>query len=157
MPPSLLFELPEIDYENPLHGPEGVERVNPHRGAMRLLDAIAWMSEDEPAGVAWKDVREDEFWVPGHIPGRPLFPGVLQLEAAAQLASFVCLTWYPEITFMGFAGATDVKFRSQIVPGDRLLLLGRQAEMRHRRIHCSTQGWVNGSMVFQAEITGAPM
>ena len=40
--------------------------------------------------VGYKDVREDEFWVEGHIPGRPLLPGVIMIEAAAQLASFLC-------------------------------------------------------------------
>ncbi len=157
MPPSYLFDMTPVDLEHPRYGLAEVEKVNPHRGDMRLLDGVAWMSDEEPMGVAWKDVGEDEFWVPGHIPGRPLFPGVLQLEAAAQLASFVCLSWYPEITFMGFAGATDVKFRGQVLPGDRLILLGRQIEFRHRRILCKTQGWVKGSLVFQADITGAPM
>jgi 3-hydroxyacyl-[acyl-carrier-protein] dehydratase len=47
-----------------------------------------------------------------------------------------------------------VKFRGQILPGQTLLLLGKQAEIRPRRAVFDTQGWVDGSMAFQAQITG---
>jgi len=107
--------------------------------------------------VAWRDVRDDEFWVPGHIPGRPLFPGVLMIEAAAQLASFMVLRRLPDHDFLGFAGVDDVKFRGQVVPGDRLYVLMEQTEFRRRRCICNTQGLVRGEIVFEATITGMPM
>ena len=79
---------------------------------------------------AYYDVPEDAFWVPGHIPGRPIFPGVLMVEAGAQLCSYSCITAFPEIDFMGFAGVDAVKFRGQVAPGDRLYLALKQVELK---------------------------
>ena len=84
MVPTLLFPLDGIDLSRTQHGIEEIERINPHRGHMRLLDGIIWLPPEKDRGLAFKDVKADEFWVPGHIPGRPLFPGVLMAEAAAH-------------------------------------------------------------------------
>src|SRR5690606_41817999 len=132
-------------------------RLGRHPGGMRLLDAVGYGSPDEIAYVAYHDVRDDEFWVPGHIPGRPIFPGVLQIETAAQVASFVCLSKMGDQAFMGFAGVDDVKFRGQVVPGDRFVVLCHETEFRRRRSVCSTQGYVGDTLVFEAKITGMPM
>lgn len=157
MAPPLLIDLASLDLQGLQHPVEDVEAVNPHRGAMRLIDGVIWTSDDLEELVAFKDVGHDEFWVPGHVPGRPIFPGVLMIEAAAQLASFSCLKRMPEQSFMGFAGVDNVKFRGQVLPGDRLLVLMKQIEFRKRRCVCDAQGLVNGSLVFEARITGMPM
>lgn len=157
MVPSLLFDLSGIDLNQVQVDAEGIEKVNPHRGVMRLLDAVIWIDPETARAVAYKDVRPDEFWVPGHIPGRPLFPGVLMIEAGAQLASFMILTHFPERQFLGFVGCDQVKFRGQVVPGDRLLLLGEPLAFKRRRSICSVQGLVNGTLVFEATITGMQM
>ena len=65
--------------------PEQVAELTPQRGAMRQLDYVIWKTQDAGQGLGVKHVRDDEFWVPGHIPGRPLMPGVMMLEACAQL------------------------------------------------------------------------
>jgi 3-hydroxyacyl-[acyl-carrier-protein] dehydratase len=157
MAPQLLFDISGIDLDHVAYGPEELERVNPHRGLMRMLDGITWISEDKTEGVAFREVRDDEFWVAGHLPGRPIFPGVLMLEAAAQFASYVTLIKMPEANFIGFAGLDKVKFRGMVVPGDRLYVLGRQTEFRRRRVVCDCQGLVNGNLAFEATVTGMPM
>src|SRR5688572_28756135 len=81
MVPPHLFDLSAIDLNTVQHDAAAVERVNPHRGAMRMLDGVIHLSPDQEYALAFKDVRDDEFWVPGHIPGRPIFPGVLMIEA----------------------------------------------------------------------------
>lgn len=157
MPPTHLFDISEIDLDRVLYGVEDIERINPHRGEMRMIDAISYASEDEVHWAAYKDVRDDEFWVPGHIPGQPVFPGVLMVEAVAQLASYRCLRAMPECQFMGFAGIDGVKFRGQILPGDRLYMLLKQIEFRPRRCICDAQGYANDTLVFEGRITGMPM
>jgi len=157
MAPLLLFDISEIDLNQIVYGTDEIEKINPHRGAMRMIDAIVYESEDGNRFIAYKDIRHEEFWVPGHIPGRPIFPGVLMIEASAQLSSFMCLRLMPEQKFMGFAGVDNVKFRGQVVPGDRLYILTEQSEFRTRRSICKTQGLVNGKLVFEATITGMPM
>ena len=157
MAPTHLFDISQVDLDNVVRGVDFIESINPHRGSMRLLDGI--ICEDIASGelLAFKDVKEDEFWVPGHIPGRPLFPGVLMIEAAAQLASYMCLQKLTDQEFMGFAGVDKVKFRGQVTPGDRLHIMIKETEFRRRRCVCDAQGFVNGNLVFEAKITGMPM
>ena len=157
MAPSLLFDLQGIDLERDLYDTAAVEAINPHRGAMRLIDAVVYESDDQIDYVAYNDIGHDEFWVPGHIPGRPIFPGVLMIEAAAQLSSFITLKKLGEPAFMGFAGVDDVKFRGQVKPGDRLIILAHEIENRRRRSICQTQGLVDGNLVFEATIRGMRM
>ncbi len=157
MVPAFLFDLTDIDLNKTIYDVAGIEQVNPHRGAMRLLDGVVHADEQLLHAVAYKDVRDDEFWVPGHIPGRPIFPGVLMIEAAAQLASFMAMRMFPEIKFMGFAGVDEVKFRGQVTPGDRLYVLGKGLDFRRRRFICAAQAMVNGTMVFEGKVTGMPL
>ncbi len=157
MAPPLLFDLSLLNFERPAFDAAAIEAVNPHRGHMRLIDAIVYASDDYKNNAAYHDIRPDAFWVPGHIPGRPLFPGVLMIEAAAQLASFISLRRLGSQAFMGFAGVDDVKFRGQVVPGDRFIILNQEVEFRKRRSVSVAQGVVNGNLVFEARITGMPM
>src|SRR3982750_4100367 len=124
MVPPLIFDISQIDLNQVQHDAAAIERVNPHRGHMRMLDGVIYMPPELDRAVAFKDVRADEFWVPGHIPGRPLFPGVLMIEAAAQLASFYTRNFIGWKGFIGFGGVEETKFRMQIPPGVRLYLVG---------------------------------
>ena len=124
---------------------------------MRMLDGVLWFEQQTRRAVAYKDIRADEFWVPGHIPGRPIFPGVLMIEAAAQLASFMTMHYYTDVDFLGFAACDSVKFRGQVVPGDRLILLGEGIQVKRRRSICAVQGVNQDTLVFEGKITGMPM
>lgn len=157
MPPVNIFDLDAIDFTKPLFGAERIEAVNPHRGAMRLIDEVLWESEEKDAIIAVKHVREDEFWVPGHIPDRPLFPGVLMIEAAAQASSLVVLQRETDQDFMGFVACDGIKFRGHVVPGDDLVIVAKQIDFRKKRQKCVTQAFVNKQMVFEGMITGMCM
>jgi len=156
MAPQLLFDISDIDMEGLVYDAQAIEKINPHRGVMRLIDGIIYTTEGLKHTLAYRDVRDDEFWVAGHIPGRPIFPGVLMIEAGAQVASFNCLS-QQDVKFMGFAGLEDVKFRGQVVPGDRLLILCELTELRARRSKSRVQGLVDGRLVFEATIIGMPL
>lgn len=157
MAPTLLFDLNAVDLTQQVRGVADIEAVNPHRGAMRLLDGIIWEDIPESKAIAYKDIRDDEFWVPGHIPDRPIFPGVLMIEAAAQMASYLTLGLFPELGFLGFAGVDGVKFRGTVTPGDRLHILIQGTNMKPRRSICQAQGVVGDRLVFEAKITGMPV
>ena len=86
MPPKLLVDLTQIDLDQVTISIEEIREVNAQRYEMEQLLGIITHRPDEGYVVGFKDVRDDEFWVRGHIPGRPLLPGVLMIEAAAQLA-----------------------------------------------------------------------
>jgi 3-hydroxymyristoyl/3-hydroxydecanoyl-(acyl carrier protein) dehydratase len=86
-----------------------------------------------------------------------MLPGVLMIEATAQLASIVHRLKCKNSGFLGFTRCDDVVFRGQVVPGDTLYILGHELEMRPRRTICRGQGVVNGQLVFEATITGMVM
>lgn len=157
MAPKFILDLPNIDLTRIIAGADEIEAVNPHRGNMRLLDAIIWKDEVSARALAVHHVRDDEFWVEGHIPGRPIFPGVLMIEAAAQLSSYLSLTRLPDVKFMGFAGVDKVKFRGQVKPGDDFYILLEEIDFRPRRCICAVQGVVDGNLVFEGQITGMPI
>lgn len=157
MPPQLLFDISGIDLEQVQYGVEEIESVNPHRGVMRLLDGVNYMDTELARIVAYHDVLDTEFWVEGHIPDRPLMPGVMIIEAAAQTASFLSLVQMEHADFLGFVAADEIKFRGQVEPGDRLIVLEQAIEYRPRRCVCKSQALVGDRLVFEGTITGMPI
>ena len=150
----LLFDISHIDMDKVMADTAFVERTNPQQGDMRQLDHVIWWNEESTAAIGVKQIGSDEFWVPGHIPGRPLYPGVLQIEAAAQLASFVHRNRWQDDAFLGFTRVKNWSFRGQIVPGDTLVMLTNEVKSNQRRFVCDLQGFVNQKMVFDGSITG---
>ena len=156
MPPSLIFDISGIDLNAVVVDQEGIRALNPQRGTMEHLNGINWFNQDGCV-MGYKDVRADEFWVEGHIPGRPLLPGVIMIEAAAQLASFYVKGVLKAPGFIGFGGVEDCKFRQSVTPGSRLYLIGKQLSARHSRFTSKIQGLVNGQLVFETVIVGVIM
>ena len=154
MPPQFLYDLSGIDLDRILYDQEEIRRCNPQRGDMEQLHAIVYAMPDIGRIIGYKDVRADEFWVEGHIPGRPLMPGVLMIEAGAQLASFYTRKFVGWKGFIGFGGADEIRFRQPVVPGSRLYIVGQKMWERHHRIQCKIQGLVAGSIVFESTIVG---
>ena len=157
MPPSLIFDISGIDLGAVVADQEMIRSVNPQRGDMEQLNGVVWFDATTDRIIGFKEVRPDEFWVSGHIPGRPLLPGVLMIEAAAQLASYYVKGVSKTEGFIGFGGVEDCKFRQQVPPGVRLYIIAQQDHARHRRFKSRMQGLVNGQLVFEATIIGAVM
>jgi len=154
MPAKPLFDMSKLDVNAAVLDSDAIDELNPQRFEFKQLDRICHLDLEagEMAGI--RDVKEGEFWVRGHIPGRPLFPGALMIETAAQLVSVYAKSATPDSGFVGFGGVEGVKFRGAVVPGDRILLIGTMVEMRRRRCVGDVQGYVNGKMVFEGTITG---
>ena len=155
MPPALLFDISQIDLNaKSLFTKEEIMEVNPQALEMQQLDGILWYDKDKFLILGYKDVTENEFWVRGHIPGRPIMPGVIMIESAAQLSSFFVKKIYQLQGFIGFAGIDEAKFRSVIEPGKRLYLLAHITKFRSRKYTCVIQGIVDGTMVFDTTVSG---
>ena len=157
MPPQLLFDITGIDLNHVEYGQAPIREANPQRGDMEMLNGVVYVDSKQGHIIGFKDVREDEFWVKGHIPGRPLLPGVLMIETGAQLASFYTRKYVGWKGFIGFGGADAIRFRQPVPPGCRLYIVGRKDWERHHRIGCSIQGLVNGNLVFEATIVGTEL
>jgi 3-hydroxyacyl-[acyl-carrier-protein] dehydratase len=155
MPPELHFDLSTVDMNHVLYGKEAIREILPHRFDFEQLDAIVHMEPSQHIIVGYKDIRADEFWVRGHLPQYPLFPGVLMCEAAAQICSFYVLKLnLVDGEFIGFGGMDNVRFRGTVHPGDRFVLVGKAHKIERRRMLCSVQGFVKGKMVFNCDIMG---
>ncbi len=159
MPPPLLFDLSKIDLDKePVFDKEVICKANPQRYEMQQLDGIIWFDKKKSQILGFKDVTDKEFWIRGHIPDRPLMPGVIMIEAAAQLSSFLMKHIFEEEGFIGFAGIDEAKFRSVIEPGQRLYLLGQIVKYKRgkriTRVTTKVQGVVADTMVFEALISG---
>ena len=155
MPQALFFDLDKIDLNSPdVFSREEIEKENPQRYEMQHLDGIIWYEKETRLVLGYKDVTENEFWIRGHIPERPLMPGVIMIEAAAQLLSFYVKRVFEVRGFIGFSGIESAKFRAAVSPGNRLYLLGHITSIKSRKFSAEIQGVVNGKMVFETEVSG---
>jgi 3-hydroxyacyl-[acyl-carrier-protein] dehydratase len=155
MPPQLLFDLSKINLnQKPLFTREDIMQVNPQSFEMQQLDGILWYEKEKFLILGYKDVTENEFWVRGHIPGRPIMPGVIMIEAAAQLLSFFVRKIYGVDSFIGFASIESARFRTTVEPGQRVYLLGHLKKIKSRKYTAAIQGLVDDTMVFDTVISG---
>ncbi|HUW81700.1 MAG TPA: 3-hydroxyacyl-ACP dehydratase FabZ family protein [Phycisphaerae bacterium] len=157
MPPPLLFDLSDIDLSRAIISREQIYQALPHRHEFSLLDGVVYLDRDAGHIVTLKHIRQDDWWTRGHIPDRPLFPGVLMIEAAAQTASYFTHTVSDQDRFFGFGGVDAVKFREAVMPTCTLHLLGQAIDIRPRRMIFQIQALVGNTMVFEGKITGMPV
>jgi len=159
VPPQALYDLTQIDFSRPIFDIEAIRRVNPQRNQMEQLTAVVYVDTVHHGRVGYKDITENEFWVPGHMPGFPLMPGVIMCECAAQLASFYAQK-YKLLggDFVGFGGMDEIRFRGPVFPNCRLILLAKMTELRpNRRALFDFQGFVEDRMVFSGGMMGVPI
>jgi 3-hydroxyacyl-[acyl-carrier-protein] dehydratase len=154
MAQNILIDLSTLDLNKQIVAIEGIREVIPHRFEMEQLTGILKFDIEQGIIIGYKDISDKEFWVRGHIPGRPLMPGVLMLEAAAQLCTYYYKQTMKDDRFLGFGGIDKVKFRGKVVPGDKLIIIAKNMELRSRRAIFDTQGIVDGKLVFEGVIIG---
>ncbi len=159
MPSEPLIDPGTIDTKNPIRDVRDIRTHNRQRHDMEMLSGISLLDMEKQLIAGYKELSEDDFWVRGHIPGRPVFPGVLQIESAAQLTSYYYMESIgnPPDVFIGFMGVTDVKFRGFVKPNDTFIIVAKAVEIRRRRCKFACQGFVKDKMMFEGTILGAPM
>lgn len=150
-------DLSEIDPNEVIADRQAIYERLPHRFEFMQLDAILRIDREAGLAVGLRRVRSDEFWVRGHIPGQPIMPGILMLETAAQMASYLSQEIQPSTKFLAFGGLEDVRFRMAVTPPATMYIVEKIVEVRPRRTICDAQGFVDGKLVFEARIIGMPL
>lgn len=154
MAPTFLYDISHVDLSKIVVPIEGIRAIIPQRFEMEMLSAIVHIDESCSTIIGVKHVTPNEFWVRGHIPGRPLMPGVLMIECAAQLCAYWTMQHQPEMGFLGFARCDEAIFRGKVVPPSSLYMIAKIENMSRRRAIAKCQGVCDGTLVFEATITG---
>ncbi|WP_245915934.1 3-hydroxyacyl-ACP dehydratase FabZ [Merismopedia glauca] len=132
---------------------EDIQKLLPHRYPFALVDRIIDYIPGEKA-VGLKNVTFNEPHFQGHFPGRPMMPGVLIVEAMAQVGGIV-LIQLPDIdgNLFVFAGIDKVRFRRPVIPGDQLILTAELLCVKRRRFgKMQAKAEVDGQLVAEGEL-----
>ena len=133
----------------------GIEAIIPHRDPFLLVDEIVELDPGVSALGAFT-VRADLPFLRGHFPGRPIMPGVLQIEALAQVGA-VCGLSHPDYAgrLALFAGIDEVRFKRFVGPGDRLELGCRIEKLRGPVGKARAEATVGGELACRGVLTFA--
>jgi UDP-3-O-[3-hydroxymyristoyl] N-acetylglucosamine deacetylase/3-hydroxyacyl-[acyl-carrier-protein] dehydratase len=130
-----------------------IERILPHRYPFLMVDKIIEVHENSIVGV--KNITMNEPQFTGHFPGNPVFPGVLQIEAMAQVGGIFALTKVeePHLYSTYFMKIDNVRFKQKVMPGDTVVFeLVLNSPIRRGLVEMSGKAYVNGKIVSEASM-----
>lgn len=152
-----LVDLSSLDLTRDVLPEEELREMLPHRFEFQLIDGVSHLDTEEGLVVAYKVWDAEPWWGRGHVPGRPLMPGVLLAEGAAQAATILMKTtegWGKE-QFIGLAGLDKVRYRGQVIPPATVHFVSRRGRRSGNRLaRYPAQAFCNGKMVMDMELIG---
>ena len=131
---------------------DAIRQILPHRYPFLLVDRILEMEAERVVGI--KNVSVNEPFFEGHFPGFPVMPGVLIIEAMAQVAGVLVLSQIPDRAskLVLLAGVDGAKFRKPVRPGDQLRIEMKLLRKKSSLAKMSGTATVNGDVVAEAEM-----
>ena len=142
-----------MEERGPLLDVVGIMRILPHRYPFLLVDRIVSIDEGKRI-VGLKNVTVNEPFFQGHFPGHPVMPGVLIVEAMAQVGAVLLLRGVPdrENKLVYFAGIDGAKFRRPVTPGDTVRFEVEVLKVRSRSARLRGEAFVGEALVAEAEL-----
>lgn len=134
----------------------GIQNMIPHRYPFLMVDRIVEM-EPNVRAVGIKNVTVNEPFFQGHFPGNPIMPGVLIVEAMAQLAGVLAFSSGMQGSSVYFMSIEKAKFRKPVVPGDQIKLEIKVLQQRGNVWRFSGQALVDEKVVSESEFTAMVM
>jgi UDP-3-O-[3-hydroxymyristoyl] N-acetylglucosamine deacetylase/3-hydroxyacyl-[acyl-carrier-protein] dehydratase len=133
-----------------------IQRILPHRYPFLLVDKIIDLELDKRV-VGVKSVTINEPFFQGHFPGQPIMPGVLIVEAMAQVSGIMVLNSFidPDNHLVYFMSINNAKFRKPVVPGDQLVMEAELISKKSKYFSIKAAAYVDGTLVAEAEFMGA--
>lgn len=132
-----------------------IQKLIPHRYPFLLVDKIIEMEPGKSA-IGIKNVTINEPFFQGHFPGQPIMPGVLIIEAMAQVAAITCMGLEENKGKLGvFTGIDNCKFRRQVVPGDTIRIEVEMTAFRRSIGKAEAKAYVEGQLAAAASLTFA--
>lgn len=162
MPNAPLLDPTKIDASPVAARHADVYRALKQANRFALLDGVYDLGPQPEEGglvAGFKEIRTDDWWTTDHIPGRPIFPGVLMVEAAAQLCSYDYLMRFHggRDMFLGFGGTNETRFRGIVAPPGRMTFVGAVRRVRKTLFTYYAQGFYGGELVFESEVIGVAL
>jgi UDP-3-O-[3-hydroxymyristoyl] N-acetylglucosamine deacetylase/3-hydroxyacyl-[acyl-carrier-protein] dehydratase len=139
--------------KDPVYDINDIERILPHRYPFLMVDKIIEIHENSILGV--KNITMNEPQFTGHFPGNPVFPGVLQIEAMAQVGGIFALTKVedPHLYSTYFMKIDNVRFKQKVMPGDTVVFeLVLTSPIRRGLVEMTGKAYVNGKVVSEASM-----
>ncbi len=129
-----------------------IHKILPHRYPFLFIDKIIELEQDKRA-VGIKNVTANDYFFKGHFPNRPIMPGVLIVEAMAQVAGVLMLSKPENAGKLAYFMSIDkVKFRKAVIPGDQLVLEAEVVKIKSKTGQVHTRALVNDNVVSEADL-----
>ena len=164
MPTSPILDLSIIDRTQVVVDRAELDKYLAQRGTFSVIDHLVHADKENAIMVGVKAIREDDWWAADHIPGRPMFPGALMIETAAQIASYDYsknrILSEDDNRFVGFGGVEKCRFRGVVAPPSNLYLCVKLERSSSRMFRYQAEGYIErdgelqAKRVFEATVLG---